>query len=93
MKNLKLTILSLLLLIPIFNSNGKPDEAKTYLIKGMHLLDQKKLNEAIDSFDLAIKYKPDFLEAYICKIKILRYLGKNKEADKVSNSAKNIIPL
>ena len=46
------------------------------------VLKQGKYQEALQAYDQAIKYKPDFEAALYGKIKALERLGKRQEADK-----------
>jgi tetratricopeptide (TPR) repeat protein len=52
-----------------------------YFSKGKVLVKLERYDEAIEAFDLAIKYKPDFAKAYYNKGNTLsRYLNRYQEA-------------
>jgi len=58
--------------------------------KAAVLTDLGKFEEAIESYDLAIKYKPDFAAAYSNKGGAFKKLGKIKEAEKAFHKAKSL---
>ncbi|KJV76842.1 tetratricopeptide repeat family protein [Rickettsia hoogstraalii str. RCCE3] len=59
----------------------------SYLEKGVSFKKLGKYEEAIKSYDLAIKYKSDYAESYLEKGIVLVNLGKHKEAKENFNLA------
>ncbi|WP_080946402.1 tetratricopeptide repeat protein [Orientia tsutsugamushi] len=61
--------------------------AGSYNNKGSALCILEQYQEAIENFDLAIKYQPDFSEAYYNKGIALNELGRHQEAIESCNLA------
>ena len=64
------------------------DNHQEYFEKANDLATQGKWQDAIEAYDLAIKYKSNFVEAYYNKGVALEKLGRYQEAKEVFNRAK-----
>lgn len=62
------------------NAFAKPNVAFQTYSKGMELVDKKKLNEALEQFDLAMKANPGYVPAHIEWARTAVLLGRRKEA-------------
>ncbi|WP_341754502.1 palindromic element RPE1 domain-containing protein [Candidatus Tisiphia endosymbiont of Dioctria rufipes] len=72
----RLTILLTFILLPLSEVVANSQE---YFEKANALITEDKWQEAIDSYDLAIKHKPDFADAYYNRGITLGKLGKLQE--------------
>ncbi|WP_062406517.1 tetratricopeptide repeat protein [Sulfolobus acidocaldarius] len=70
--------------------NLNPYYAELYFSKGVILEQRGKLNEAVNYYSKAIKYKPELVKAYYRRAKVYMKLGMDQEAEKDIEKVKEL---